>query len=216
VPGFRPPRRAIGGPMPGHTDDRCGLSHWIRFPTRSPGLGVLGVMLTRWCPWHARSLHSAAAPRRAGAGLARCCGVWPDRPPELRTQDQHKLYSFFPQRHFAPAAHRAPSEGLATTTEAVDLRRKQHLGAAYKAVPSQGWCRRWQTDATTRPADPVIGHHRMAEEAATQPPLLPPIRRARARVRALAAIVRCDIHPVNNRRNSTSYGASSRPSCATD
>ena len=38
------------------------------------------------------------------------------------------------------------------------------------------------------------------EETHPQPPLLPADPRARARVRALAAIVGCDIHPVNNRR----------------
>ncbi len=35
---------------------------------------------------------------------------------------------------------------------------------------------------------------------APQPPLLPADPAGRARVRALAAIVGCDIHPVNNRR----------------
>jgi maleylpyruvate isomerase len=40
----------------------------------------------------------------------------------------------------------------------------------------------------------------MAGGALSTPPLLPADPRDRARVRALAAIVGCDIHPVNNRR----------------
>jgi maleylpyruvate isomerase len=38
------------------------------------------------------------------------------------------------------------------------------------------------------------------EERYPQPPLLPQDPEARAHVRALAAIVGCDIHPINNRR----------------
>src|SRR5260370_35035208 len=38
------------------------------------------------------------------------------------------------------------------------------------------------------------------DETYPSPPLLPPDAKGRARVRALAAMVACDIHPINNLR----------------
>ena len=73
---------------------------------------------------------------------------------------------------------------LAYETVAVDLRREQHLDAAYRALNPQGLVPTLQADG----------------RVLTQPPLLPLGAEDRQRVRALAAIVGCDIHPVNNRR----------------
>jgi maleylpyruvate isomerase len=82
------------------------------------------------------------------------------------------------------------------------LRTEQHLGAAYKALNPQGLVPALQLDGDD-------GHRLLIqspaiiewlEERYPTPPLLPGHRDARARVRALAAIVGCDIHPVNNRR----------------
>ena len=48
--------------------------------------------------------------------------------------------------------------------------------------------------------DPVAADHRVSRRAFPEPPLLPRDPAGRARVRALAAIVACDIHPLNNLR----------------
>lgn len=85
---------------------------------------------------------------------------------------------------------------------AVDLRTEQHLGAAYKALNPQGLVPALQLDGDDEHQvliqSPAIIE--WLEERYPMPPLLPAHRDARARVRALAAIVGCDIHPVNNRR----------------
>lgn len=81
---------------------------------------------------------------------------------------------------------------------AVDLRKNEHHGQAFKALNPQGLV----------PAL-VDGDHVLTqsvaiiewlEERYPTPALLPTDVNDRAHVRALAAIVGCDIHPVNNKR----------------
>jgi len=91
-------------------------------------------------------------------------------------------------------------KGLAHDVEAVDLRREQHLSADYKAVHPQGMVPALQTDGDDGPLIQSPAIFEWLEERHPQPPLLPADPAGRARVRALAAIVGCDIHPVNNRR----------------
>lgn len=81
---------------------------------------------------------------------------------------------------------------------AVDLRSEQHLGAAFKALNPQGLVPALEVEGQVLTQTPAIIE--WLEERFPQPPLLPADPLARARVRALAAIVGCDIHPVNNRR----------------
>jgi maleylpyruvate isomerase len=89
-------------------------------------------------------------------------------------------------------------KGLTYDYVAVDLRKNEHLGAAFKALNPQGLV----------PAL-VDGDHVLTqsvaiiewlEERYPTPALLPTDVNDRAHVRALAAIVGCDIHPVNNKR----------------
>jgi maleylpyruvate isomerase len=89
-------------------------------------------------------------------------------------------------------------KGLNYDYVAVDLRKNEHLGAAFKALNPQGLV----------PAL-VDGDHVLTqsvaiiewlEERYPTPALLPADINDRAHVRALAAIVGCDIHPVNNKR----------------
>jgi maleylpyruvate isomerase len=89
-------------------------------------------------------------------------------------------------------------KGLNYDYVAVDLRKNEHLGAAFKALNPQGLV----------PAL-VDGDHVLTqsvaiiewlEERYPTPALLPTDINDRAHVRALAAIVGCDIHPVNNKR----------------
>jgi maleylpyruvate isomerase len=81
---------------------------------------------------------------------------------------------------------------------AVDLRREQHLNAAFKALNPQGLVPVLIDNDHTLIQSPAIIE--WLEERYPEPPLLPADAYDRARVRALAAIVSCDIHPINNRR----------------
>jgi maleylpyruvate isomerase len=80
----------------------------------------------------------------------------------------------------------------------VDLRKEQHLGAAFKSLNPQGLVPALQDGDLTLLQTPAIIE--WLEEMHPNPPLLPSDSHGRARVRALAALVGCDIHPVNNRR----------------
>ncbi len=89
-------------------------------------------------------------------------------------------------------------KGLSYDYVAVDLRKNEHLGTTFKSLNPQGLV----------PAL-VDGDHVLTqsvaiiewlEERYPTPALLPTDINDRAHVRALAAIVGCDIHPVNNKR----------------
>ena len=110
-----------------------------------------------------------------------------------------KLYNFFRSgtSHRLRIALRL--KGLDADYVAVDLRREQHLAAAYKALNPQGLVPALvDDDGSVLIQSPAIIE--WLEERHPEPPLLPADPQARARVRALAAIVGCDIHPLNNRR----------------
>jgi maleylpyruvate isomerase len=89
-------------------------------------------------------------------------------------------------------------KGLAYDYVAVDLRKNAHLGAAFKALNPQGLV------PTLVDGDSVLTQSvaiiEWLEERYPTPALLPTDINDRAQVRALAAIVGCDIHPVNNKR----------------
>lgn len=90
-------------------------------------------------------------------------------------------------------------KGLATEYVAVDLRKEQHLAAAFQALNPQMLVPVLEVDEqlllTQSPA--II---EWLEERHPTPALLPQDINARAHVRALAAVVGCDTHPLNNRR----------------
>ncbi len=90
-------------------------------------------------------------------------------------------------------------KGLTAEHVAVDLRKEKHLDAAFKALNPQGLVPVLEVDdqlvLTQTPA--II---EWLEERHPEPALLPADIDARAHVRALAAVVGCDIHPINNRR----------------
>ena len=89
-------------------------------------------------------------------------------------------------------------KGLACDYVAVDLRAEAHLAPAFRALNPQGLVPVLEHDGQAMIQSPAIIE--WLEETHPTPPLLPPKAEDRARVRALAAIVGCDIHPVNNRR----------------
>jgi maleylpyruvate isomerase len=89
-------------------------------------------------------------------------------------------------------------KGLDYQYVVVDLRKEEHLGAAFKALNPQGLVPALVDGEQVLTQSPAIIE--WLEERYPASPLLPANLDDRARVRALAALVGCDIHPINNRR----------------
>ena len=109
-----------------------------------------------------------------------------------------RLYSFFRSGTSHRLRIALNLKGLAYEQIAVDLRREEHLGDAFKAINPQQLVPVLQADERLMIQSPAIIE--WLEERYPTPPLLPGDAGDRAQVRALAAIVSCDIHPINNRR----------------
>lgn len=109
-----------------------------------------------------------------------------------------KLYSFFRSGTSHRLRIALNLKGLAYEQIAVDLRREEHLGDAFKAINPQQLVPVLEADERLMIQSPAIIE--WLEETHPTPALLPADPLDRARVRALAAIVGCDIHPINNRR----------------
>lgn len=89
-------------------------------------------------------------------------------------------------------------KGLAWDYVAVDLRAEAHFGDAFKALNPQGFVPTLIDGDLVLTQSPAIIE--WLDERYPEPPLLPTNLNDRARVRALAAMIGCDIHPLNNRR----------------
>jgi len=126
-----------------------------------------------------------------------------------------KLYNFFRSGTSHRLRIALNLKGLAPEYVAVSLPKEAHLQPAFKALNPQGLVpalvlsgaeadAEAGTDAGGAEANTVLIQSpaiiEWLEERFPQPALLPTEPLARARVRALAAIVGCDIHPINNRR----------------
>jgi len=110
-----------------------------------------------------------------------------------------KLFNFFRSGTSHRLRIALNLKGLSPEYIAVDLRTEAHLQDAFKAVnPQQLVPALVLDDGEVLIQSPAIIE--WLEERHPTPPLLPAAPEARARVRALAAIVGCDIHPINNRR----------------
>ncbi len=109
-----------------------------------------------------------------------------------------KLYNFFRSgtSHRLRIALRL--KGLEVEYAPVSLPQEAHLTAEFRAINPQGFVPALERDGRIMIQSPAILE--WLEENHPEPPLLPKQSDARAHVRALAAIVGCDIHPVNNRR----------------
>ncbi len=90
-------------------------------------------------------------------------------------------------------------KGLDPERAFIQLRRNAQRDAAYLAVNPAGLVPALVTDDGTVLAQ-SLAIIEYLEETHPQPPLLPTGALARARVRALALEVACDIHPLNNLR----------------
>jgi maleylpyruvate isomerase len=89
-------------------------------------------------------------------------------------------------------------KGLEAEYVPINLRTEQHLSADFKALNPQGLVPALVQEGNVMIQSPAIIE--WLEERYPTPSLLPADPDDRAQVRALAAIVGCDIHPVNNRR----------------
>ncbi len=89
-------------------------------------------------------------------------------------------------------------KGLAHEHAFVDLGRGQQASAEYLAVNPQGLVPALVDGEVVLTQSMAILEY--LEERWPQPPLLPAAPAERARVRALALAVACEIHPLNNRR----------------
>jgi maleylacetoacetate isomerase len=89
-------------------------------------------------------------------------------------------------------------KGLAHEDAFIHLRRGDQRGADFLAINPQGLVPALELDGHTLTQSMAIIEY--LDETHPEPPLLPADPAGRARVRALADIVACDIHPVNNLR----------------
>lgn len=110
-----------------------------------------------------------------------------------------KLYSYFR----SSAAYRVrialALKGLDYEMDFVHLRRKEHRSDDYLALNPQGLVPTLvDDDGTALTQSLAIVEY--LEETRPEPPLLPGDAAGRARVRALASAIACEIHPVNNLR----------------
>jgi len=109
-----------------------------------------------------------------------------------------KLYNFFRSGTSHRLRIALQLKGLDVDYMPVDLRREEHLAEPFKSLNPQGLVPALVDGDRVLIQSPAIIE--WLEERYPTPALLPSDVDGRARVRALAAIVGCDIHPVNNRR----------------
>lgn len=109
-----------------------------------------------------------------------------------------KLYGFFRSGTSHRLRIALALKGLPFENIPVDLRKDEHLGDAFRQINPQALVPALVDDSLVLTQSPALLE--WLEETHPTPALLPADPTSRARVRALAAIVGCDIHPVNNRR----------------
>ena len=109
-----------------------------------------------------------------------------------------KLYSFWRSGTSHRTRIALGLKGLSPDYVAVHLAKEEHLQDAFKAINPQQLVPALDTGSEVLIQSPAILE--WLEEKYPAPALLPRDPQRRARVRALAAIVGCDIHPINNRR----------------
>lgn len=109
-----------------------------------------------------------------------------------------KLYGYFRSSAAFRVRIALNLKGLAYDSRFIHLRRGDQSQGEFLDVNPQGLVPALETDGHTLIQSlPIIEY---LDETHPEPPLLPRDAAGRARVRALAAIVACDIHPLNNLR----------------
>jgi maleylacetoacetate isomerase len=109
-----------------------------------------------------------------------------------------KLYGFFRSSAAFRVRIALNLKGLDYEAAFVHLRRGDQRRPEFLGVNPQGLVPALEIDGERLIQSlPIIEY---LDETHPEPPLLPPDAAGRARVRGLAAIVACDIHPINNLR----------------
>ena len=109
-----------------------------------------------------------------------------------------KLYSYFRSGTSHRLRIALALKGLKPDYVPVDLLHDQQASPQYRALNPQGLVPALEVDGQVLTQSPAIIE--WLDERYPEPPLLPRDPLQRARVRALAAVVGCDMHPLNNRR----------------
>ena len=109
-----------------------------------------------------------------------------------------KLYGYFRSSAAFRVRIALNLKKLEYETAAIHLRRNDQTRSDYLAVNPQGLVPTLVDDSRTLIQSLAIIEY--LDETYPDPPLLPTHPAERARVRALAEIVACDIHPINNLR----------------
>jgi len=109
-----------------------------------------------------------------------------------------KLYTFFRSQTSHRLRIALNLKGVSTEHVSVDLRTEEHLKDAFRAINPQGFVPALDIGEEVLIQSPAIIE--WLEEKYPTPSLLPSQVEDRAHVRALASIVGCDVHPINNRR----------------
>lgn len=109
-----------------------------------------------------------------------------------------RLHSYFRSSTSVRVRVALAMKGLDYGYVAWNLRAGEHRSAAYLAVNPQGIVPALEIDGLVLTQSlPIIEY---LEERFPDPPLLPADSAGRARVRALASMIACEVHPLNNLR----------------
>jgi len=109
-----------------------------------------------------------------------------------------KLYTFFRSSAAFRLRIALNCKGLAYEPQIVSLPKDEHKRSGYLAVNPQGLVPALEDDGKVYVQS--LATMEYLEEKYSQPPLLPAAAEDRAYVRAVAQIIACEIHPMNNLR----------------
>ena len=109
-----------------------------------------------------------------------------------------RLYTYFRSSAAFRVRIALNLKGLAYQPSFVHLAKGEHLQPAYRAINPQALVPALETDGALLAQSVAIMEY--LEDTHPRPPLLPAEPLGRARVRGLALIVACEIHPLNNPR----------------